>query len=90
MGKVKRRTESKYYRQAFVSIPYGKGKAKEYTIIEAMAVLYQFPMGKVKTIHVKCRPGKAVFVSIPYGKGKGIISNLFFVSMIRINSLWER
>ena len=53
-----------------VSIPYGKGKARENAIKLLDWLMYQFPMGKVKTAI-----GDSTFrfcknVSIPYGKGK--------------------
>ena len=54
MGKVKPKTnEIKTIEQLNVSIPYGKGKVKK-TSKKIIAVMYQFPMGKVKNNILCC------------------------------------
>ena len=51
------------------SIPYGKGKDNDGSKSYSM-VLYQFPMGKVKTKDPEVSTNAFGNVSIPYGKGK--------------------
>ncbi len=51
--------------------------------------LYQFPMGKVKTISVYLN-GMSIEVSIPNGKGKEDLEKYIEEAIEGINSQWER
>ena len=75
---------------ALVSIPYGKGKARDVPLDFIKRGLVSIPYGKGKDTETLLTHDEIIEYQFPMGKVKSKSSNLVQRNSNCINSLWER